>query len=61
MGKKLRPTWSSLNERTGSGYVRLGKTKTIWGETVKEFVEHDCNPPSNGKGPWRCGCGREWR
>ncbi|HTF49509.1 MAG TPA: hypothetical protein VK735_18860 [Pseudonocardia sp.] len=53
---KWRPTWASLNEKTRRGYVPLGTTKS----GVREFVEHDCRPPS-GSGTWTCGCGREWR
>lgn len=54
---KLRPTWASLSEKTGSGYVPLGTGK----DGVQEFVEHDCNPPKGAKGPWQCWCGRVWR
>jgi hypothetical protein len=57
---KWRATWSSLSERTGSGYVPLGTAK-VRGKTVREYVEHDCAPPSNGSGSWTCGCGRVWR
>lgn len=59
-GGKWHPTRASLDERTRSGYVPLGTTKS----GVREFVEHDCNPPSrNGgrSGSWTCSCGREWR
>lgn len=58
---KMRPTWGSLDPKTGSGYVPHGTTKSWWsGEVIQEFVEHDCNPPATAKGSWRCGCGREW-
>lgn len=60
MNKKRRPTWDSLSEKTGSGYVPAGTSTTIWGTRVKEFVEHDCTPPA-GTGSWTCGCGRVWR
>jgi len=54
---KLRPTLASLNERTGQGYVPLG----VGRDGVREFVEHDCRPPQDGRKEWQCGCGRVWK
>lgn len=62
VSKKWRATWASLSERTGSGYVPAGTSRTWTGRRVQEFVEHECSPPSGGTArSWTCGCGREHR